>query len=108
MIVDSGANVTSMSVERAEGKALQAALHANGYQYYDDTMRDAGGVISRTKTFKDVPFTLIATDTKSGAVVRETITVDELQLMPTGDYHLLGYEDMRKFKRIKFVNQAKD
>ena len=108
MIVDSGAVVTSMSVERAAGKALQAALHANGYQYKKDSMRDAAGVISPTKTFMDVPFTLIATDTKSGAVVRETITVDELQLMPTGDYHLLGYEDMRKFKRIKFVNQAKD
>ena len=71
-------------------------------------MRDASGTIAHTKSYMNVPFTVIATDTKSGAVVRETITIDELMLQPTGGYQLLGYEDMRKFKRVKFVNQAKD
>ena len=108
MIVDSGATVTTISTEGAEGKALQVALHANGYQYEDTGMRDAPGTITRTRSYMNVPFTVIATDTKSGAVVREEIMVDEMQLQPTGVFHLLGYEDMRKFKRIKFANQAKD
>ena len=78
------------------------------WPYKDFVMTTASGEDKDVKLYQNVPLLVKGVDSKSGLRVEEMITVKNLTMLDGTGHHMLGLEDIRQLKGIKFVSQARD